>query len=207
MPTHTPRTQNVTAVFRSATTEQIVGALDWYKDARAVAATLAATNNVSVETAAGVLAALSPLNSWGHNINLAARFLATPGGLTSGYLGAGLSKARAILAGADPADLLTSPKVSAFYAGIISAGATNIVTVDRHAYDIAVNRRLTDDTRPKLSAARYRTVATTYQRAAKILSTEIGEKISAAQVQAVCWVVWRARYWAVGAFDSHTVEV
>lgn len=201
----TPHTRHITAVFRTASAEQIASALDWYSDAHAVASALAVKNGLSLATSAGIIAALSPMQSWGANVNLAARFMSTPGGLTSGYLGANLAKAREILDGTDPAVILTSPKVGAFYAGILSAGMTDVVCVDRHAYDIAVNRRLNDDTRPRMTRGQYAAIADMYKRAAVILSRETEQEMSAAQVQAVCWVVWRARYWAPGAFDKHTV--
>lgn len=205
MSKYTPHTRHITAVFRSATAEQIASALDWYADAHAVASALAVKNGLTLDASAGIIAALSPMQSWGANVNLAARFMATPGGLTSGYLGANLAKARDILAGKDAASILTSPKVGAFFAGILHAGMTDVVCVDRHAYDIAVNRRLNDDTRPKMTRGQYAAIADMYKRAASILAREAGQTMSAAQVQAVCWVVWRARYWAPGAFDKHTV--
>lgn len=203
----TPLTRHVTAVFRSASPEQVTAALDWYEDARTVAASLAATNNVSVEVAAGVIAALSPLQSWGANVNLAARFLSTPGGLTRGYLRVGLEKARAIVEGTDPLAVLVSPKIRAFYLGILHAGATDAVCIDRHAYDIAVNERRNDDTRDRLTARQYEAVAEVYKRAARILSREVGYPMSAAQVQAVTWKVWRARFWSEGAYDRHSVAI
>jgi hypothetical protein len=206
MTTHpAPLTRHVTAVFRSATPAQIAGSLDWYADAHEIAHALAVKNGVSIETAAGVIAALSPMQGWGANVNLAARFLATPGGLTSGYLGLGLAKGRAILAGARPETVLTSSKIGAFYAGIVNAGETDTVCVDRHAYDIAVNRRHTDATRPKLSGKRYADVADKYVKAARILSRETGMPLYAAQIQSITWVTWRNRYWADGAFDGNTV--
>jgi hypothetical protein len=205
MSKYTPHTRHITAVFRSATAEQIASALDWYADAHTVATALAVKNGLTLSASAGIIAALSPMQSWGANVNLAARFMSTPGGLTSGYLGANLAKAREILNGADAGKILTSPKVGAFYAGILHAGQTDTVCVDRHAYDIAVNRRLNDDTRPKMTKGQYAAIADMYKRAASILSRETEQVMSAAQVQAVCWVVWRARYWAPGAFDKHSV--
>jgi hypothetical protein len=202
-----PLTRHITAVFRTATQAQIAGALDWYADAHEIAQALAVKNGVSIETSAGVIAALSPMMSWGSNVSLAARFLATPGGLTSGYLGLGLAKARAIVGGATPQTILTSDKIGAFYAGIVSAGHTNIVTVDRHAWDIATNTRHTDATRPKLSSKRYAAAAECYVSAARIISREIGTPLYAAQLQGIVWVTWRNRYYVVGAFDSHTVTV
>lgn len=201
-----PSTRNVTRVFRLATPEQVSGALDWYADAHRVATALAARNNVSVEVAAGVIAALSPLNSWGANVNLAARFLEA-GGLTSGYLKLGLAKAARILAGDDILSTLSGDKVKAFYLCILHSGATDGVCVDRHAYDIATGHRHAEGTRPSLKGKRYDAVADTYVRAARILSREVGYTIHAAQVQSVTWVAWRARYWAAGAFDGHSVEV
>ncbi len=198
-----PSTRNVTRVFRTATPEQITGALDWYLDARTVADALAVKSGVTLDVAAGVLAALSPLNSWGANVNLAARFLATPGGLTAGYLRVGLDKARRIVAGHDILSVLHSDKVSAFYAGIVAAGETDAVCVDRHAYDIAVNTRHNEGDRPKLSKGRYNAVADTYRAAAGILSREVGMILYPAQVQSITWVTWRQRYWAAGAFDGH----
>src|SRR6478735_1435152 len=150
----TPSVRNVTRVFRTATPEQLSGALDWYADANRVAAALAVKNDVSLSVAAGVIAALSPLNSWGANVNLAARFLEA-GGLTSGYLKVGLAKAARILAGEDVLTVLASDKVRNFYLCIVSAGETDGVCVDRHAYDIAVNTRHTDATRPGLTGKRY----------------------------------------------------
>lgn len=205
MSNHTPATRNVTSVFRSATPEQIAAAMDWYADAHRIAQVLADRYDVTLATAAGVIAALSPLNSWGHNVNLAARFLATPGGLKAGYLSANLAKARRILAGERPEDVLTSDKVGAFYEGIVRAGNTDRVCVDRHAWAVAVNHRYADGAVPTLKGKRYESAQDAYRKAARILSREYGIRLTAAQVQSVTWIVWRARYWAAGAFDSHEV--
>lgn len=197
--THTPSTRNITRLFRTATPEQIAAGAAWYFDANEVAKALAAKNNVSVEVAAGVLAALSPLNSWGANVNLAARFLAA-GGLHEGYLGTGLAKARAILAGADPVITLNGLKTVNFYRSILTAGAEG-VTIDRHAWSLAVNVRYAEGSIPSLSGKRYGSAADAYRRAAAILSREYGT-VTAAQVQAVTWTLWRNKFWAEGAWDS-----
>lgn len=202
---HTPSTRNVTRVFRTATPEQIATATDWYTDAHRLAQVLADRYNVTLATAAGVIAALSPLNSWGANVNLAARFLAA-GGLTAGYLSLGLRKAQRILDGERPEDVLTTNKVGAFYEGIMRAGNTDRVCVDRHAWSVAVNHRYPEGNIPKLSDKRYDEAQDAYRKAARILSREYGMRLSAAQVQSVTWIAWRARYWAEGAWDSHTVE-
>lgn len=200
--TLSPSTRNITRVFRTATAEQRAAGFDWYADAHDTAKEFAATYGVTLEQAAGVIAALSPLNSWGANVKLARRMIASGGTMTTGYLTVGLTKARAILAGADPAELLTSDKVAAFYHGIVTRGATDRVTIDRHAFDIAVNIRHTDATRPNIGKRVYRDASAAYVRAARILSREIGMEVSAAQVQAITWTTWRNRYWSVGAFDA-----
>lgn len=194
-----PLTRNVTAVYRSASDAHRTAGHDWYADAYRIADALAVRYAVSPVQATGVIAALSPLNSWGANINLAGRFLA--GKRDSGYLTVGLRKARAILAGEDPFIVLKSDKVRNFYACIVSAGETDAVCVDRHAYSIAHNTRTTEV--PSLTPTRYASIADTYRRAARILTREAGSPVHAAQVQAVTWVSWRSRFWADGAWDSH----
>lgn len=201
LPSPRTLTANVTRVFRLAAPEQHAAGFDWYADAYATAHEFAATYNVTPEVAAGVIAATSPLNSWVANVSIARRMLASKGTLTTGYLGSGLAKARAIMAGSPIIETLHSEKISAFYACIVSNGLTDEVCIDRHAYDIAVNERNTDVTRPTIKGKRYAAVADAYVRAARILSREAGADISPAQVQAITWVAWRRRFWAEGAFD------
>lgn len=200
----TPSTRNVTRIFREATAEQVQAGMDWYADARRVANVYAERYGVSVEVAAGIIAALSPLNSWGNNLNLAARFLEA-GGLDAGYLKANLAKARAILAGADPVQTLSGLKVTNFYRSIVSAGADG-VCIDRHAYCLATNDRSASNDVPGLSGKRYAELVECYVRAAKILSREMGQTITPAVVQSVTWTVWRNKWWSAGAFDGEGVN-
>lgn len=197
-------TRNITAVFRSADADLIAEGIAWYENARLVAEALAAKNAVPVHVAAGVLAALSPLNSWGNNVNLAARMLASGGTLDRGYLSANLAKARRIMAEGN-LSALGGLKVNNFYLSIISGGAEG-VTIDRHAYCIAVNDRSVTNKIPSLTPKRYAEIVERYQRAALILSREYGMPLSPAVVQAVTWVVWRRRYWGAGAFDNYNVS-
>jgi len=194
-------TRNITAVFRSADADLIAEGIAWYADARLVADALAARHSVPVHVSAGVLAALSPLNSWGNNVNLAARMLASGGTLSEGYLHANLAKARRIIAEGN-VSALGGLKVNNFYLSIISGGAEGI-TIDRHAYCLAHNDRSKTNNVPKLSPARYAEIAERYRRASVILSREYGMPLSPAVVQAVTWVVWRRRYWGAGAFDQY----
>lgn len=196
-----PNVQHITRLFRTATPEQVEAGAEWYADAYKIADAFATKYDVTIPQAAGVIAALSPLNSWGANVSLAARFLS--GTRHSGYLSVGLTKARNILAGYDILETLKSDKISNFYRSILSSGThPDAVTVDRHAYDIAVNVRHNDETRPSIGKGRYREVVACYVRAAQILSKEYEMAISPAQVQSVTWVLHRAKFWAEGAWDK-----
>lgn len=196
-------TRNITAVFRSADAALIEEGIAWYSDAKLIAEAFAAKHNVSLSVSAGVLAALSPLNSWGANVNLAARMLASGGTLDRGYLRANLAKARRIIA-EGTTDALGGLKVNNFYASILSGGAEG-VTIDRHAWCIAHNDRSKSNNIPSLTPKRYAEIAERYVRAARILSREYDMPLSAAVVQAVTWVAWRRRYWGAGAFDNYNM--
>lgn len=199
-----PQTRNITRLFREALQSDVETAAEWYVDAHRIARVLAHDSGYTTSQAAGVIAAVSPLQSWGANVNLASRILAS-GGLTSGYLKLGLSKATAILNGADVEATLKGDKTVNFYRSIVSAGQYG-VCIDRHAYSLAVNTRFKDGEIPTLKGKRYDAVVECYTRAAKILSAEYGISLTPAQVQSVTWVLWRRKFWAVGAFDTHTIE-
>lgn len=195
-----PLTRHVTRLFRTATPEQIQSGRDWYANAYRAAWELAAEHNTSMVVAAGVISATSPLNSWGANVRLAGRVLAAGGTKNDGYLGAGLAKANAIILGADIESTLRGLKTVNFYRSIRSAGAEG-VTIDRHSWSVAVNHRYEGGEIPSLSNARYESAAECYRRAASILSDESGATLSAAEVQAVTWELWRRKFWAEGAWD------
>ena len=200
-----PSVRNITRVFRGASQVEIATGIEWYTQAHRIAVELSTRYDVELDAVCGIIAALSPLNSWGNNVNLANRFLAA-GGLHSGYLSAGLSKARRILAGEDPEIVLSGAKILNFYRSIRSAGVEG-VCVDRHAYSLAVNDRSVSNNVPKLTPGRYEAVVDCYTRAARILSCEYGMPLTPAQVQSVTWQLWRRRYWSDGAFDQYTLEV
>lgn len=196
-------TRNITAVFRTADAALIEEGIAWYSDAKLIAEAFAAKHALPVHVTAGVLAALSPLNAWGNNVNLAARMLASGGTMTHGYLHTNLAKARRIIAEGN-VDALGGLKVSNFYASILSGGAEG-VTIDRHAWCIAHNDRSKSNKIPNLTPKRYAEIAERYVRAARILSREYDMPLTPAIVQAVTWVVWRRRYWGAGAFDSYNM--
>ena len=198
--TLTPSTRNITRLFRTATTEQISAGADWYLDAHKIASDLAVANGVTLDVAAGVIAAVSPLNSWGANINLAGRILASQGKHSGGYLAVGVDKANAIINGAPILATLRGEKISNFFLSITTQGREG-VTIDRHAWSLAVNFRYPDASLPTLKGKRYALAVDAYKRASKILSRELEADLTPAQVQAVTWVLWRNKFWAEGAWD------
>ena len=198
--------RNVTRLVRGATQEEFAAGVEWYGDARIIAAALADRGGVTLDSAAGVIAALSPLRSWGANVNLAARAIDS-GGLVYGATIDQMTKVNSIIGGGAPLKILGGLKVRSFFECIVTGGDTAAVCVDRHAIDILLNTRHTDDTRPALTPKRYASAVRAYRSAAKILAKELGRPLTGAQVQAISWVAWRNRFYAAGAFNSHGVIV
>lgn len=181
-----PNSANIVRVWEQATVQELAEGMDWYRDAHALAVKLSPSDPAS---AAGVIAALSPMMDWGQNVNLAVR--AYRDGQASGALFSNVAKANRILAGERPEDVLGGNKVRAFY-GVIADPSSDAVVVDRHAFDIAVGRVTNNVTRHALGRKGvYESFATAYVRAAKTISKATGMDVSASQVQAVTWTVWR----------------
>jgi hypothetical protein len=182
-----PSTRNITAAWRQASEFDIAEGSDWYAKARRLAEHLDPDN---VERAAGVIAALSPKLSWPQNCD---RAIALYRGHNPGGLPANMAKAKRILAGEHPEDVLGGPKVRAFYFIIVNPDHPEAVAIDRHAFDIAVGKVTDDSTRNKVLGRKggYEAFCQRYHRAAKIISREVGRTVTAAQVQAVTWTWWR----------------
>jgi hypothetical protein len=202
----TPTAANVLRIFREATPADVTTGRDWYARAQAVATELDATDPTR---GAAVLAVLSPMMPWGRNVQLAreAYALAAQGATHDdivaalGCLKRNAAKAAALVLGADPAAIVTGPKVIPFWQRIVDAatGATGpgSVVVDRHALDVAVGRVTDDDTRGRILGRKggHHSVAMAYVRAASVLRrTGEAEGITPAELQAVVWVVWRREH-------------
>jgi hypothetical protein len=194
---HDEMVENILAVYKSATVEQIAMGKDWYREANDEAQILAIDSGYSVEQAAGVIAATSPLMSWAANKRLAKRIIDGRGTVMDGYLKHNLAKANSILNGTSVWEAITANKTRAFFECILHNGNTDIVCVDRHAYGIACNERERSTQRNlSFTDKQYAGIAEAYREAARTIG------ISAARVQAITWVVWRNRFWAEGAFDG-----
>ena len=188
-PELTPDPWLIVNVYMSADDVTIADGRSWYVRAHAIACELAPGDPA---TGAGVLAALSPQMGWLRNVALAREYVATskaPKGIT----GDNALKAEKILSGAfSPLEILGGDKVRAFYACIIDPGNVESVCIDRHAFDVAVGRVTSDETRKALRRVGvYDAFAAAYREAARILSELFGETILPSQVHVVTWVVWR----------------
>jgi len=199
-----PSVRNLTRILRVSTPDEIQKGLDWYADAHNIASGLAVKYDCTVSAVSGIIAALSPLQGWGENISMAARFL-EHGGLRSGYLRRGLVAADSIYRLADPLAVLTGPKVRAFYLSILHAGETDAVCIDRHMWSAAVNTRYSEGTMPRVTERRSRLAQDAVRKAARIWSRETDIQLFPAQAQAIIWTNWRRRFWSEGAFDGYVL--
>lgn len=180
-------TRNVTKAYRLATDLDREEGMAWYVSARTYAATL----DDNVNRAAGVIAALSPLQLWPVNMRMAA---AMYDGRRNCGLSANVAKAERILNGEEPLDVLGGKKVRSFYLNIIGSGNDEAVTIDRHAIAVCEGRAIPDnELKSFFGAKRNRQYVAEYVNAAEILSKEFGP-LTAAQVQATVWVWWRRNH-------------
>lgn len=204
-----PHTRNVTRIFREATEAELSAGREWYARASRLAAELAVSlptrhaYHGDLSRAAAVIAVISPRLSWPQNVKIARNLYhlafvhASEGDFVfygRGALPANIRKAYRLLTTDAPTDAIVSgPKVTAFWRTISDPNDPRAVVVDRHAIDVAVGRVTDDATRGKVLGRKgaYEVVALTYTRAARILSAELGEPITPAEVQAVTWTVWR----------------
>lgn len=176
-----------------ATDEDVEVGLAWYDAALAEACAL---DQADGRRGAGVIAALSPLAPWGKNLARARATFerGTADGLTFGMH---TRKANRILAGEAPLDVLSGPKVRAFFRCIIGDG--DVVCIDRHALDIATGRYGTERDRKVLDrAGAYEYVAASYVEAAKWVGME------PRHLQAITWTSHRNRKGLQWADDRST---
>lgn len=143
----------------------------WYKRARRQCEKLAHEHGTSLETSAGIVAALSPRVRWESNVDMARALLE---GRPVHGLRRNVDKARRILHGEDPAQVLRGPKVCAFYAAIL--GDSRAVVVDTWMLR-AVNFH-TD----KPTQRQYDRIALQIAMAATLVGT------APAEFQAIVWV-------------------
>jgi hypothetical protein len=116
------------ALWRAADRAVRTAGVQWYRNARRICRDLARRHGVSESCAAGVVAALSPRLGWTYNV-LAADLVLARAERVPGVFKASLVKARRILAGGRPLQVLSGPKVRAFYRALKGDESAAVVDV------------------------------------------------------------------------------
>lgn len=168
---------NIMQVWRRAAED--ARAHDWYGEAQALARTLA---NGDVWRGAGVLSALSPRKRWNQNIIIARRSFET--GIAQGNMPMHNAIAQRILDGEFALDVIRGPKTHSFAIAIATAGNGEVATIDCHAHDIAMGKRMRENER-NINKGNYNAMATAYREVADYLGIGVNH------VQAVTWVQWK----------------
>jgi hypothetical protein len=168
----------------------------------------------AVTRAAAVIAVLSPRLNWNKNVELARQvytdaftmrtiYAERPDdyrgerqrltNMFPGLKGNGDKAYRILIDGEDPEDVVSGPKVTAFWRTIVDPSDPRAVVVDRHALDVAKGHVLDDRQRGIILGRKgaYEQLSALYRRAAKQLTKETGAEWTPAEVQAVTWTTWR----------------
>lgn len=209
-----PSAANVLSIYREATPADVTDGRGWYRRAHDACRDVALTylgddTPESVARVAAVYAVISPSMPWARNDKLARQAFILAGEGASydaivsglGMMKANARKAAAIVLGADPASVVSGPKVTPFWQRMAEAATENTgpssVVIDRHAHDVALGR-VTSDRERNRSLSRKGgqwEYAMAYVRAASALRrTGEAPGITPSEVQAVTWVVWRREY-------------
>jgi hypothetical protein len=171
--------QIVDAVNKASYAERYAG-LTWYGRARQQCERLADEHKVSVETAVGVVAALSPSCPWEKNLEDACKLMCEGKFARVTTYSTNRNKAWAIYRTGKPQDWLSGPKVNAFYNCILDPEDDYSVCVDRWAI-----RVVNAGQEIPLTEKRYNAIADAYRDAAQRLG------LLPSQAQAISWLVYR----------------
>ncbi len=170
-------------------------ARSWYAEAHAYAVEVSLYHDVPLDRVCGIIAALSPSTAWERNLVLAIDMIET-GDCAHAY-GDAVRKARKIRNGSRPEDVLGGRKVRSFYRNLFDPSRPGAVTVDRHAYSIALagredstrTRTLHDSELKRLDRPGvYHLVAGAYRSAARSLG------ILPQDLQSITWDWWRDQH-------------
>ena len=183
----TATTDNILSTYYAATADEIHAGKTWYLAANALAWEI---DPMRPWNGAGVIAALSPRLRWdkneayarlayslkGYAIDDASNYIPT---LTNSRI-----KALRMVNGEHVSDVLGKGlKTNAFWDNILNPYTSEMVTVDKHAFDIANGIRTSYST--VITDKAYREIASLYRDAAHIAG------IPPLHMQAITWVAWR----------------
>lgn len=184
-------------LYHTATAAELVAGRAWYEDGRRFVCGLAERYSVSHETAAAVVAALSPNSTWERNQRDSETVLHYANLVTSFELGESdayhafkvatyhrnKAKAWAIATGEPIAEHLRGPKVTVFARNLL--GSRDELTLDSHAFNAWYGWRAIGSDLACPPAAHRRLAERDYRRAA----ARLGEHVS--DFQAIIWVRWK----------------
>lgn len=196
---------NILAVYFAANYHEQLKGGRWYSDALNFCESVAQSTGLSVGTVAGVTAALSPNNRWNRNQAdtesicrvFSAGTIYDAKQAKVGTYNQNKNKALRILGGESPLEVLGGLKVRAFYSCIL--GDVNAVCVDGHAYSVWLGQYVPTTKTPKISPKLYASISQAYFQAAETINNVTGQQYSAAQIQAITWMVWQRVRKDVGA--------
>lgn len=189
--------QNILDKHEQATPELRKGGAEWYEKANEEAKKVGSGN---VRKGAGIIAALSPLSGWDRNV-VEAHEMSKTGSVKGALIPANVEKARRIMGGEDPHDVLGGHKVRSFFENIHDPSNPEHVTIDRHAYDIAMGHPFVGTGRKSTprggggkmspdiglsSLNRYHHFVHAYKEADRMLGGTVPNK-----TQAISWVAHR----------------
>lgn len=176
---------NILRVWNAATPAEIDEGKEWYAEAAKFCERAAQTSHVPYIDkvgCAGALAALSPCLPWEANKDSLLELIHEDTAYRQSA--ANVQKAKRILNGEEPLDVLGGLKVRAFYTCIVDH-RTIQVCVDRHAKSICYGYHLGGAALAGTNGEAYYDFEVAYQRAAKVLG------VKPYQAQAVTWLAWR----------------
>ena len=145
--------------------------------------------NVSVQQVLGVVSALSPMQEWNKNKEIAIELIMTG---DCGYMERGKQKARDILKlpsvviciDTEIKSILNGEKTKTFYENMVYPTRSSGVTVDRHAISIAIGH-IADDKEQSISKDVYTFIEKCYIMTAETLG------LAPLHLQSITWQTWK----------------
>lgn len=191
----TKNVNNIKAVYLLATTQEKIDGAKWYASANEISMQLALDYDLALQTAAGVIAALSPRNKWSRNIidaeNLIEAFVSDPESAVNIKVctfsknkekALNILKADQKFHSEHVRDILKGPKLIEFFNCILHV---EDVCIDGHAYCIFNGSRTSLKDVPQIGVKLRKEIKSDFKKAAAKF------KITPAEMQAITWVAWR----------------
>lgn len=181
---------NVLRCYDGADWETRAAGARWYQRSAALLAEVAANVCHKPEAVIGAAAAISPGMNWDLVPHCVARLARRERGLRiPTYNRLNVQKARRCLAGAAPLDVLSGPKVRAFFECLTRPDETRAVCVDGHAARIARNLpgniRGEEAADSRVTLYQYELIADAFRLAAD------AHDMAPHAMQAITWLAWK----------------